>query len=139
MQIKGLIEKKETKVTDTWTRGSFKVGNLSLSTFDTEIIGKFNEGDFVEIEYEKTGKYNNIQTCKKVEGEKLATTTTPISTSNKASSNKISEGTTSMLTAYSKDILCSVIENRTEVAIDKLMPIITGAVIESYKKIAKEL
>jgi len=87
--IIGIIEeKKETsgsKADKTlWKRASFKVANITLATFDEELIKNFNTGDNVEIEYEITetnGKhYNNIKTMKLSTG--TPTQTAPIQTAS---------------------------------------------------------
>lgn len=73
MEMQGVIEEKSSKSGETngktWSRHVFKIGGLTMSTFDDKLNTGFNVGDFVEVIYENQGKYHNIKSMVKKEGQ----------------------------------------------------------------------
>lgn len=70
-KIMDLIEDKTSKEGTSngkyWKRFAFKIGDKTFSSFDAE-FDKFKTGDYVEVEYEINGNFNNITTMKLAEG-----------------------------------------------------------------------
>ena len=71
MEIKGKIEGVEqtggTGQRGAWTRWAFKINGQTYSTFDETIGNKFKVGDFVKIQTETKGKYENMLSMEKIE------------------------------------------------------------------------
>jgi hypothetical protein len=70
--IKGKIEKKDIKSGEknnkTWQRVTYTINKEKYSSFDLN-NSKFNEGDYVELEFEEVNGYKNIKTIKKIDSQ----------------------------------------------------------------------
>ena len=69
--IKGSITGKESKdgvgQRGAWKRTTFEINATKYATFEEELASQFNVGDYVQVEVEKNGNYNNIKHMTKTE------------------------------------------------------------------------
>jgi len=60
------IDGKTSKAGNTngkdWIRYSYKIGDLTMSSFDAQMDKDFQVGDLIEVNYSANGKYLNIDT-----------------------------------------------------------------------------
>ena len=72
MDIQGIITKKIVdngtgKTGKPYTRGVFSINGKNYSTFDTKIIGAYNERDMVLIKTETKGAFENMVSMEKAD------------------------------------------------------------------------
>jgi len=80
VEIKGQITEKGSKkgtnqFGQEWERFAFTINGQKFSTFNSE-HSQFEAGDWVDVDYEKSGQFNNIKTMSKIDPIPDSRTTT---------------------------------------------------------------